>query len=148
MATAISVMALAHLFDETEVTTRLQRTVLVACVEGELHDFAARLAADALEHGGFTVRFLGASVPTDHLVRMLREDPPDLLVLTVTMAFNLPAARTAVARVREAMGDRVKIAVGGGALGGAAAGGLGADFTGADAGELVVEATQVLGGSR
>ena len=74
----------------------------MACVEGELHDLPARLVSDALDLAGFDVRFFGASVPTDHLLRLLADERPDLLALSATMAFNVPAVRAAVTGVRAA----------------------------------------------
>lgn len=100
MATAISQLALAALFERAPHSKRIGRTVLVACVEGELHDLPARLVADLLDLAGFDVRFIGASVPHDHLVHMAEKDRPDVVGLSVTMSFNLPSARTAIARLQ------------------------------------------------
>ena len=71
-----------------------------------------RVASDFLEMAGFGVRFLGANVPTSHLVRMVREQTPDLLALSVTMTYHLPALRTALDEVHAAA-PRLPIAVGG-----------------------------------
>jgi methanogenic corrinoid protein MtbC1/DNA-binding transcriptional regulator YhcF (GntR family) len=87
--------------------------VLVACVEGELHDIGARMVADLLELDGFAVRFLGADVPTDSLLDMLREESPRLLVLSAAVPERLAALQAAVLRVREVYGPRVRIFVGG-----------------------------------
>ena len=102
LASAISSTALAHIYDRAPRAASNGRKVVVACVEGEQHDLPARLVADALDLAGFEVRFLGASVPLDHLLRLLLDERPDLLALSVTMAFNVPAVRAAVARVRAA----------------------------------------------
>jgi methanogenic corrinoid protein MtbC1/DNA-binding transcriptional regulator YhcF (GntR family) len=87
--------------------------VLVACVEGELHDIGARMLADLLELEGFAVRFLGADVPTDSLLAMLGEESPRVLVLSAAMAERLVALRAAVAGVRQVYGRRLRIFVGG-----------------------------------
>lgn len=115
MATAISQMALVHLFERAPVPRSHGRTIVVACVEGELHDLPARLVADYLEMDGFPVRYLGANVPTESLCRALVEAPPDLLALSVTMSFNVAGLRAAVAAVRERL-PGLKIAAGGHAL--------------------------------
>lgn len=116
LATAISQVVLAHVFTRFDRTPRLGKTVLVACVEGELHDMAARIASDLLEAGGFTVSFLGANVPTKDLVLQLLKARPDALALSVTMTFHLSAVRLAVAKVREAMGHAFPIILGGDAV--------------------------------
>lgn len=100
MATAISHMALAHLYDHAPRAAANGKKVVVACVEGELHDFPARLVADALDLEGFDVRYLGANVPTPSLVDLICRERPDLLALSVTMGFNAPGLRAAVQQVR------------------------------------------------
>jgi methanogenic corrinoid protein MtbC1 len=147
MATAISNLALAHLYDHAPRERSNGKKVVVACVEGELHDFPARLVADALDLAGFDVRYLGANVPTDSLLAVLDREKPDLLALSVTMTFNVPALRNATARVREHTADSLPIAMGGGALSwmNALATELHADVTACDARELVESARRLLG---
>jgi methanogenic corrinoid protein MtbC1 len=114
MATAISHLTLAALFERAEPKPPLGKKLLLACVEGELHDLPARMAADFIDLEGFEVRYLGANVPHDSLVSMVRAEQPDVIGLSVTMAFNVPALRTAVERLRAAI-DR-PIFIGGHAL--------------------------------
>lgn len=112
MATAISQLVLAHLYQRAQFAGRNGRSVLVACVPGELHDFPSRLVADALDLAGYRVHFLGADVPTEDLVDSVLQLKPDLVALSITMPFNAPGLRAVVTRMREAaMGT--PIAVGG-----------------------------------
>jgi methanogenic corrinoid protein MtbC1 len=146
MATAISQVVLSHVYQYADAPKANGKKLIVACVEGELHDFPARLVSDALDLAGFEVRYLGASVPTEGLLELLESEAPDLLVLSATMTFNVPQLREAVRRVRERF-PRLPIAVGGGACvydGGLAAD-LGADIAGRDAVELVQRARALLG---
>lgn len=150
MATAISQVALGHVYQRMTPAAANGKKVLVACVEGELHDFPARLVADALDLAGFEVRYLGASVPIDSLLLMIDKEKPDLLALSVTMSFNVTALRTAVAKIRAHVKGPLPIAVGGGACAGdrSLTAELGADLTGADAAELVENARSLLGLAR
>jgi methanogenic corrinoid protein MtbC1 len=116
VATAISQLVLAHLYPELPREPPNGKQVLVACVEGEQHDMGARVAADFFEMAGFDVRFLGASVPRDALLAMIRDSAPDLLLLSATMTFHLPLLRDTVLHSREAGGDRVRLAIGGHAV--------------------------------
>ena len=100
MATAISHLTLAALFERARVAKSTGKKILIACVEGELHDLPARLVSDLLEIEGFDVRFLGANVPHDDLISMVRDEKPHLVGLSVTMSFNLPSLRTAVSMLR------------------------------------------------
>lgn len=115
MATAISQVAVSRLFEEARPDPAVGVRVLVACVEGEMHEFPARLVADFLELAGFEVLYLGANVPTDDLVKMLREELPGVLALSLTMSFNAPSLRSAVERVRAEWPD-LPIVAGGHAL--------------------------------
>lgn len=146
LATAISQLALSHLYRHLPRDPSNGKVIMLSCVEGELHEVGARMAADFLEMAGFDVRFLGANVPSHHLVRMVREQTPDLLALSVTMTYHLPALRDAVAVVREAV-PHLPIAVGGLAFSWVP--GLEKEldvaFFGKDARELVASACKTLG---
>ena len=102
MATAIAQLTLAALFERAPAGPRLHRTLLIACVEGEVHDVPARLVADVLDLAGFDIRYLGASVPHAQLVEAALREHPDAIGLSVTTSSNLSALRTTVARLREA----------------------------------------------
>lgn len=150
MATAISHMALVYLFEQAPPPLANGRTIVVACVEGEMHDLPARLVADYLEIDGFGVVYLGANVPTESLCRVLAERRPDLLALSVTMSFNVAGLRAAVAAVRERLSG-LKIAAGGHALAWAPelVEQLGVLFVGAAPGDIVTGMQrQLLGGPR
>jgi MerR family transcriptional regulator, light-induced transcriptional regulator len=150
MATAVAHLALAHLYERAPSSPRLGKRIVLACVEGELHDLPARIVADALDLAGFEVKFLGANVPTDGLVRLVAAEELDLIALSVTMSFNVPALREAVPRLRATSGGRIPIAVGGHACswGPGIAAEVGADMTAGDAAEAVGEARLLLGSSR
>jgi methanogenic corrinoid protein MtbC1 len=113
MATAISQLALAQLYRYAQPLPARGRKVVVACVEGELHDFPARLVADALDLAGYDTRFLGADVPTGSLINVLEQESPNLLALSITMPFHAAALRRQVKSVRDQTGGHLPIAVGG-----------------------------------
>jgi methanogenic corrinoid protein MtbC1 len=116
IATAISQLALAQLYPYGERGEATGKRILVACVEGELHDMGARMAADLLDLDGHTVEFLGASVPTDHLILRVKAAPPDLVVLSITMTFHIAALGAAVERLRAEVDAALPIAAGGRAI--------------------------------
>ena len=146
LATAISQLALSHLYRHLPRDPSNGKVVMVSCVEGELHEVGARMASDFLEMAGFDVRFLGANVPTGHLVRMVQAQTPDLLALSVSMTYHLPALRTALEHVR-AVAPRLPLAVGGLAFTWVPGleRELGVSFHGKDARELVASACRALG---
>lgn len=115
LATGISQLALARLFEYAPRAPDNGKRVHIACVQGELHDLPARLVADWLDVHGFAVRYFGPDVPTHDLVGAVAAAPPDLIALSVTMSFHTEALRHAVAALRQAA-PAVPIAVGGHAL--------------------------------
>ena len=145
MATAISQLALAELFRHEHPDEPNGRKVIVACVEGELHDFPARLVADELDLAGFDVRFLGASVPLEALMSFIAREDPDLLVISATMAFHADSVRAAVLRVKSLM-PGLPIAIGGQVCEWVEPLGreLAVEISGCDASELVRSARQLL----
>ena len=75
--------------------------VAVVCAEGEWHTLAARLVSVALRAQGWSVVFLGGSVPAAHLARSARSGGWDAAVLTCSVAMFLPGARRSVAALHE-----------------------------------------------
>jgi methanogenic corrinoid protein MtbC1 len=140
-------LALAHLFQRSEFSGRIERKVLVACVPGEHHEFPARLLADALEVSGYDVRFLGADVPLDSLIHSIEAENPDVVALSMTMLFHLAALREAVGVVRGLKKPRMLIAIGGGLFEStpALAADIGADLVATDAAGFISQLTQKLG---
>lgn len=116
LATAVSQLVLSHLYQHLPRMERNGKRVLVACVEGEQHEMGVRILADFLEMSGFEAQLLGANVPTDSLVARAAQSRPDLIALSASLSFHIPALRAAVARLREALGASLPILIGGRAV--------------------------------
>ncbi|QEN12131.1 cobalamin B12-binding domain-containing protein [Mycolicibacterium sp. ELW1] len=106
--------------------------VTVACVDGEWHALPARLLAEVLRIRGWQVDFLGAQVPTPHLVAHLHRTGPDAVALSCSIPSRLPVAHAAITACQAA---GVPVLVGGAAFGpdGRYGRQLGADAWAADA---------------
>lgn len=76
------------------------RNVVVACVEGDWHGLPSRMTAELLVHDGWTVRYLGASQPTDLLAGYVVVHRPDVVVLTCSVPMALPEVGRAVALIQ------------------------------------------------
>jgi methanogenic corrinoid protein MtbC1 len=70
--------------------------ITVACIDGEWHALPARLLAEALRLHGWHVDYLGAQVPTRHLITHLHRTGPDLVALSSSIATRLPTAHAAI----------------------------------------------------
>src|SRR5690606_30962172 len=81
LATAITQTAMLHLFGETEVPDGEGPLLIAACPDTERHEVGLRMLCDFLDLDGWRTLFLGASVPTDSLVQMIRERRPSAVAL-------------------------------------------------------------------
>ncbi|WP_277441661.1 cobalamin-dependent protein [Streptomyces sp. SPB162] len=127
-ATAISDRAIAALARHRTPDARGTRgRVTVACVDGEWHALPARLVAETLELRGWHVDFLGAHVPTSHLIAHLHATGPDAVALSCSLATRLPTAHATITACQAA---GVPVLVGGAAFG---TDGRFAELLGADA---------------
>jgi methanogenic corrinoid protein MtbC1 len=90
------------------------RRVVVTCIERELHATPALLLAETLRLRGWNCTFLGADVPSTHLVTFLRRHRPSAVALSCSLPMRLPDAHRAIAACRLA---DVPVIVGGRAFG-------------------------------
>ena len=114
LATATAQAAVAALYPLFRWPPRGPR-VIVACAQGERHDFGARMVADLLALDGWDERFLGADVPVEDLVRKVRKLTPKVVAISVTLSHHLRMAESAIRLVREAL-PTAKILLGGRAM--------------------------------
>ncbi|GIF76376.1 cobalamin B12-binding domain-containing protein [Asanoa siamensis] len=74
--------------------------IVVACMDGEWHALPARLVAEVLRLDGWDVTFLGASVPSPHLVSYLHRQDPRAVLLACALPMRLPFAYRAIEACR------------------------------------------------
>ncbi|GAA3839640.1 cobalamin-dependent protein [Saccharothrix violaceirubra] len=131
-ATAINDRAVAALVGAVGRPAPHRRHVTVACLPGEWHALPARLLAEVLRLRGFRVDYLGAQVPTPHLVAHLHHTAPDVVALSGALATRLPTGHATIRACRSA---GVPVVAGGSAFGvdGRHARVLGADLWALDA---------------
>lgn len=115
LATAITQMVMARTYDEiAEAAPESAHSAIAACAETERHELGLRMICDLLERAGWDATDLGAAVPTDSLVELIRERRPDALVLSASLAPHVPQLQHTIAAVRDAMGDDAPYIVVGG----------------------------------
>ncbi|MDP9074114.1 MAG: cobalamin-dependent protein [Actinomycetota bacterium] len=95
IATSITDAVLAQLGAAIPAPTS-DATFALSCVEGDWHVVPARMAAELLRAEGYRVRFLGGSLPADHLERYLVELQPAALCLSCSLPLYLPGALRSV----------------------------------------------------
>ncbi|MFH0521399.1 B12-binding domain-containing protein [Streptomyces sp. M41] len=97
-ATAINDRVIATLPMQRPVAGRGR--VMVACVDQEWHALPARLLAETLRLRGWQVDYLGAQVPTAHLIGHIHRTGPDAVCLSGSLPTRLPIAHNAITAVQ------------------------------------------------
>lgn len=121
--------------------------VVVTCVDGEWHALPARLLSEVLKLRGFRVDYLGAQIPTPHLISHLHLTGPDAVALSGSLAPRLPTAHATITACQAA---GTPVIVGGAAFGedGRYARLLGADAWSANARDAAEQLTGKLSSPR
>lgn len=65
------------------------RSIIIACVADEYHQLGGRMVADLAELHGWRGYF-GANTPIEGMLKMIDEQKPDALGLSLSVYFNLP----------------------------------------------------------
>jgi methanogenic corrinoid protein MtbC1 len=114
MATAITQYAIASVYPRTVPVSNHRGNMVVTGVAGELHQIGANLVADAMEAGGWSVRFLGSNLPHPSVLAAVEDCSANILCISTTTVANLPAVAELVRAVRHRLRDRApKIVLGG-----------------------------------
>ena len=144
LATAIVQSAMSRTFERVFVWRDSRTPLLIAsCADAEQHQIGLRMLCDLLEMCGWDTIYLGASVPVESLVDLVRKHQPAAVAISATIAPNVSRVRVAIAAIRAAeLANQPMVAVGGRVFlsDPAMAKRVGADFTASDA----VEAVRIL----
>lgn len=89
--------------------------VVMATVQGDIHDIGKNIVCAMLRANGFEVLDLGRDVPAAEIVAKAREFNADIIGLSALLSTTLPYCRDTV-RLLEELGlrDRFKVFIGGG----------------------------------
>lgn len=133
MKNAIEVLE-PFLLKETDGTD--QPVVVIATVEGDIHDIGKNLVALMLKNYGFKVIDLGKDVPKEEIIRAAKENDAKIIALSALMTTTMQRMREIIAYAKE---ERVaaKIMIGGAVITQEYADEIGADGYSADAAEAV-----------
>ena len=119
-------------------------TTVIGTVQGDLHDIGKNLVAMMLKGANFGVVDLGTNVPPEKFVAAAREHSAQLVCFSALLTTTMPAMRDAVAAVRAAGLDGVKILIGGAPVTQEFCDEIGADGYSPDAASAVDKAIAVL----
>ena len=119
-------------------------TVLVATVEGDIHDIGKNIAKMLLENYGYHVIDLGKDVPVQTVVDAALKHDIRLIGLSALMTTTVKSMKETISALRAA-GSKAKIMVGGAVLNEEYVSFVGADYYARDARADVAIAQEVFG---
>ncbi len=118
--------------------------VVLATVEGDIHDIGKNIVKTVLENYGFHVIDLGRDVPADRVVSAVHEYGAKLVGLSALMTTTVPSMQRTIERLKEAA-CQVPVVVGGAVLTPDYAQEIGADYYAKDAKQTADIARKILG---
>lgn len=114
LVSAISARVMSSIALKLSSNLEKRGKIVVTSSPNELHEIGGWMISDILEQDGWDIRSLGANTPADDLLLFLSEVQPEILMISVTMPFNILNAKKVIDRVKSDDNLRsIKIMIGG-----------------------------------
>ncbi|MBS7239923.1 MAG: homocysteine S-methyltransferase family protein [Acetatifactor sp.] len=117
--------------------------VVIATVEGDIHDIGKNLVALMLKNYGFQVIDLGKDVPKEEIIRVAKEKNAKIIALSALMTTTMQRMKEVIAYAREKKVS-AKVMIGGAVITQEYADEIGADGYSADAADAVKLAKRLI----
>ncbi len=117
--------------------------ILMATVEGDIHDIGKNIVCTLLENHGFEVIDLGKNVPAERIVREAMENNVDAVGLSALMTTTMSEMENVIGKLKE-NGIKTFTMVGGAVVTQEYADSIGADLYARDAMEAVARIKKLL----
>lgn len=117
--------------------------IVMATVEGDIHDIGKNIVNVLLENYGFRIIDLGKDVGAQDILNAAEAEDADIIGLSALMTTTMPRMKEVIAGV-EARGLKCRVMVGGAVLNQEYADSIGADAYGEDARKAVLAAKRLL----
>ena len=115
IATQITLRQMARLKSLLKTRLKIGLKAVVSSVEGDQHFIGAQAVADFLAVDGWEVDFLGADVPTDHLVPFSKARGAHLVCVSCSLTSLIPTATKLVQELKK-LNPAPKVLLGGSAF--------------------------------
>ena len=121
--------------------------ILIAVVEGDIHDIGKNIVKVMLEASGYDVIDLGRDVPIDMIIESVKTHRPQILALSSLMTTTMKRMDDVIKALdKEKIRPRVKVMIGGAPVNQEFADMIKADGYGCDAAEAVKIAGELING--
>lgn len=88
--------------------------VVIATVEGDVHDIGKKIVAAMLTAGGYEVYDMGIDVPAEKIIKTIEERKPDILGLSALLTTTMQEQKHIIELLeKENLRDQVKVIIGG-----------------------------------
>jgi 5-methyltetrahydrofolate--homocysteine methyltransferase len=121
-----------------------QGKILMATVEGDIHDIGKNIVCTLLENHGFEVIDLGKNVPAEKIISQAREQKVDAVGLSALMTTTMSEMKNVIGKLKQ-QGIKTFTMVGGAVVTQEYADSIGADLYARDAMEAVARIKKILG---
>ena len=91
--TAGTQLIMSQLYSHVFASKKNGRTLVAACVGGDLHEIGCRMVADFFEMEGWDTFYFGANTPTPSIIEAVQEHRAELLAVSATMTFSCARRR-------------------------------------------------------
>jgi len=133
-------------FEAEDTKIEKRGTVLLATVEGDVHDIGKSLVGMIMNASGYNIIDVGKDVPNKKMIELVKEHKPDIVGLSSLLSTTMPAQQEFIEMAKEAgIRDQIKVIVGGAPVSRDWANKIGADGYAEDASGTVIEADMLLG---
>ena len=137
---------LSKQFESSESRIEKRGSILLATVEGDVHDIGKSLVGMIMNASGYEVIDAGKDVPNTKMIELAKEHKPNIVGLSSLLATTMPAQGEFIEMAKEAgIRDDFIVMVGGAPVSRDWADKIGADGYSEDASGAVVEADKLLG---
>lgn len=126
-----------------EASSQNNGTIVMATVEGDIHDIGKNIVIVMLENYGFRIVDLGKDVPSEKILASAQHEDADIIGLSALMTTTMPRMQEVIEGVKN-MGLRSRVMVGGAVLNQEYADRIGADAYSADARAAVKTAQHLM----
>ncbi len=101
LATAIIEAILNDLYSEFSFEKNKGKSVLLACLENELHQVGIKMVGDVFEQNGWEAYFLGANTPVVDLLLFAKDINPDVIALSLSLYSNFLVFNNFIEKFRD-----------------------------------------------
>lgn len=103
LASAIIESILNEIYPALVTEDKRDRSVVLTCVEKEMHQIGIKMVNDVFEINGWRTYYLGSNTPTAALIDFTKEINPALLAISVSLYFHMPVLEKMLQQIHEEM---------------------------------------------